>query len=206
MISTFKTADSLLIQALNNLNIGKIHEAHTLLGMAKIQIEQYQLASLDAMSNPVLQLSREHLLAAQQALRMGNTDQAISELNVVRQLRLLHEQGMMIMRLPMTGELNSTFNSLESHLLTADEDINGYNIQGAISALDLANDQLYAHQLAMLNVVYPLLNNTRTHLKQSIDYLNTGNTQGAISELKIVDKLLRGHEQGMSMMVGRVMH
>ncbi|MGC1929610.1 MAG: hypothetical protein WA667_11590 [Candidatus Nitrosopolaris sp.] len=202
MISAFKTADSLLIQALNDLNMGKTQEAHTQLSMAKTQIEQYQLASLDAMSNPVLQLSRGHLLAAEQALKVGNTDQAISELNVLRQVRLLHQQGMMIMKLPMAGELNSTFNSLESHLLTADENINGYNIRGAISELNLANDQLYAHQLAMLNVVYQFFNNTRTHLKQSIDDLNSGNTQGTISELKIVDNLLRVHEQGMLMMVG----
>ena len=204
MISAFKTADTLLIQALEDLNMSKIQEAHTQLSMAKTQIEQYQLASLDTMSNPVLQLSREHLLAAEQALKAGNTDQAISELNVLRQLRLLHQQGMMIMKLPMAGELNSTFNSLESHLLTADENINGYNIQGAISELNLANDQLYAHQLAMLNVVYPFFSNTRIHLKQSIDDINSGNTQGAISELKRADKLLRGHEQGMLMMVGRI--
>jgi len=203
MISAFKTANSLLIQALNDLNIGKTQEAHTQLSMAKMQIEQYQLASLDAVSNPVLQSSREHLLSAEQALKSGNTDQAISELNVVRQLRLLHQQGMMIMKIPMAGELNSTFNSLESHLLTADENINGYNIRGAISELNLANDQLYAHQLAMLDIMYPFFNNTRTHLKQSIDDLNSGNTQRAISELKIVDKLLGAQEQGMLMMVGR---
>ena len=205
MISTFKTADSLLTQALNDLSMDKIQEAHTQLSMAKTQIEQHQLASLDAMSNPVLQLSRQHLLAAQQALKAGNTDQAISELNVLRQLRLVHEQGMMIMNLPMAGELNSTFNSLESHLLNADENINGYNTQGAISELNRANDQLYAHQLAMLSLLYSFFNNTRTHLKHSIDYLNSRNTQGAISELKIVDKLLRANEQGMLMIMGRQM-
>jgi hypothetical protein len=205
MISTFKTADSLLTQALNDLSMDKIQEAHTQLSMAKPQIEQYQLASLDAMSNPVLQLSREHLFAAQQALKAGNTDQAISELNVLRQLRLLHEQGMIIMNLPMTGELNSTFNSLESHLLSADENINGYNIPGAISELNRANEQLYAHQLAMLDLLYSFFNNTRTHLKHSIDDLNSRNTQGAISELKIVHKLLRAHEQGMLMLLGRQM-
>ena len=145
------------------------------------------------------------MLAAQQALKAGNTDQAISELNVLRQLRLLHEQGMMIMNLPMAGELNSTFNSLESHLLSADENINGYNIPGAISELNRANDQLYAHQLAMLNVLYSFFNNTRTHLKHSIDDLNSRNIQAAISDLKIVDKLLRAHEQGMLMIVGRQM-
>jgi hypothetical protein len=203
MISTFKTADSLLIQALNDLSMGKIREAYIQLSMAKTQIEQHQLASLDAMSNPVLQLSREHLLAAQQALKAGNTDQAISELNVLRQLRLLHQQGMMIMNLPMAGELNSTFNSLESHLLRADENIDGYNIPGAILELNRANDQLYAHQLAMLNALFSFFNNTRTHLKHSIDDLNSQNTQGAIPELKIVDKLLRAREQGMLMILGR---
>ena len=202
MILAFKTADSLLIQALNNLDSGKTKEGLVQLNGAKVQIEQYQLAALDAMSNPVLQLSREHLLAAQQALKMGNPDQAISELNMLRQLRLLHQQGMMIMRLPMAGEMNSTFNSLESHLLAADENINGYNIKGAISELNLANDQLYAHQLAMLDIVYSFLNNTRTHLRQSITDINSGNVQGAISELKIVNHLLRGHEQGMLMIIG----
>jgi hypothetical protein len=116
MVIAFKAADSLLMQALNNLNAGKTKEALTQLNSAKPQIEQYQLAALDAMSNPVLQISREHLLAAQQALKMGNTDQAISELNILRQIRILHQQGMMVMRLPMGGEMNSTFNLLESHL------------------------------------------------------------------------------------------
>ncbi len=205
MISAFETARALLMQALNDLNMSKTQEAYTQLSMAKTQIEQYQLASLDAMSNPVLQLSREHLLAAEQALKAGNTDQAISELNVLRQLRLLHQHGMMIMKLPMAGELNSTFNSLESHLLNADENINGYNIPGAISELTRANDQLYAHQLAMLNVLYSFFNNTRTHLKHSIDDLNSRDIQGAISELKIVDRILKAHEQGMLMIVGRPM-
>jgi hypothetical protein len=40
------------------MSMDKIQEAHTQLTMAKTQIEQHQLASLDAMSNPVLQLSR----------------------------------------------------------------------------------------------------------------------------------------------------
>ena len=80
MISAFKIADSLLMQALNNLNTGKTQGALKQLNMAKTQIEQYQLAALDAMSNPVLQLSREHLLAAENALKMRNTDKAISEL------------------------------------------------------------------------------------------------------------------------------
>ena len=204
MILAFKTADSLLMQALKNLSMGKAQKALGQLNNAKVQIEQYQLATLDAMSNPVLQSSREQLLAAEQALKTGNTDQAISALNMLRQLRILHQQGMMIMKLPMTGEMNSTFNSLESHLLAADEKINGYNIKGAIYELSLANDQLYAHQLAMLDVVYSFLNSTRTHLKQSITDINSSNIQGAISELKMVNQLLREHEQGMSMILGMV--
>src|SRR5215469_18274776 len=39
MISTFKTADSLLTQALNDLGMDKIQKAYTQLGMAKTQIE-----------------------------------------------------------------------------------------------------------------------------------------------------------------------
>jgi hypothetical protein len=204
MVIAFKAADSLLMQALNNLNVGKTKEALTQLNSAKIQIEQYQLAALDSMSNPVLQISREHLLAAQQALKMGNTDQAISELNMLRQIRILHQQGMMVMKLPMAGEMNSTFNSLESHLLAADENINGYNIKGAISELNLANNQLYAHQLAMLDIVYSFLNSTRTHLKQSITDINSGDIQGAVSQLKMVNQLLRGNEQGMLMIIGKI--
>ena len=204
MVVAFKAANSLLMQSLNNLNAGKTKEALAQLNSAKVQIEQYQLAALDAMSNPVLQKSREHLLAAQQALKMGNTDQAISELNMLRQIRILHQQGMMVMKLPMAGDMNSTFNSLESHLLAADENINGYNIRGAISELNLANDQLYAHQLAMLDVVYSFLNSTRTHLKQSILNINSGNIQGAASELKMINQLLGENEQGMLMIIGKI--
>jgi hypothetical protein len=204
MVVAFKTADSLLMQALNNLNIGKTKDALTQLNNAKVQIEQYQLAALDAMSNPVLQLSRAHLLAAEQALKIGNTDKAISELNMLRQLRLLHQNGMMAMKIPMAGEMNSTFNSLESHLLAADENINGYNIRKAISELNLANDQLYAHQLSMLGIVYSFLNNARTHLNKSTTDISSGNIKGAISELRMVDQLLRSHGQGMLMMVGRI--
>ena len=154
MTLAFKTADSLLMQALKNLSMGKTQEALRQLSSAKVQIEQYQLAALNAMSNPVLQISREHLLAAEQALKMGSNDQAISELNMLRQLRILHQQGMMIMKLPMAGEMNSTFNSLESHLLAADEKINSYNIKGAIYELNLANDQLYSHQLVLCLMWY----------------------------------------------------
>jgi len=204
MVVAFKAADSLLMQALNNLNAGKTKEALSQLNSSKVQVEQYQLAALDAMSNPVLQTSRQHLLAAQQALKTGNTDQAISELNMLRQIRILHHQGMIVMKLPMAGEMNSSFNSLESHLLTADENINGYNIREAISELNLANDQLYAHQLAMLDIVYSFLNSTRTHLKQSISDINSGNIQGAVSQLKMINQLLRINEQGMLMIIRKI--
>ena len=61
--------------------------------------------------------------------------------------------------------MDSTFNSLESHLLSADENINGYNIKGAVSELNLANDQLYAHQLVMLDIVYSFLNQDKNTLE-----------------------------------------
>jgi hypothetical protein len=89
-------------------------------------------------------------------------------------------------------------------LLAADENINGYNLRGAILELNLANDQLYAHQLAMLDVVYSFLNSTRTQLKQSIADINLGNIQGAVSQLKMVNQLLRGNEQGMLMIIGKM--
>jgi hypothetical protein len=57
------------------------------------------------------------------------------------------------MKLPMAGELNSTFNSIESHLLTADENINGYNIQGAISELKIVDKLLRGHEQGMLMMV-----------------------------------------------------
>jgi hypothetical protein len=70
--------------------------------------------------------------------------------------------------------------------------------------LNLANDQLYAHQLAMLDIVYAFLNSTRTHLKQSIADINSGDLQGAVSQLKIVNQSIRGNEQGMLMILGKM--
>ncbi|MFY9794410.1 MAG: hypothetical protein WAJ93_01840, partial [Candidatus Nitrosopolaris sp.] len=75
------------------------------------RILEQQLAVLDVMSNPVLQSAREHLLAAKQSIETGNNDKAVSELYILRQLKLLHQEGMMTMKLPMTRDLNSTFNS-----------------------------------------------------------------------------------------------
>ena len=141
------------------------------------RILEQQLAALDVMSNPVLQSAREHLLAAKQSIETGNNDKAVSELYILRQLKLLHHEGMMTMKLPMTRDLNSTFNSAEAHLLAAGEAINGYDPQRAISELDIASEQLYAHQRAMLNVINSLFTNTRTHFQQSINDLNISDTK-----------------------------
>src|SRR6266496_5187975 len=120
MITSFHSAENLLTQARNEIKSGgNLQDAISKINMAKIRIEQYQLASLDLLSNPVLQIARMHLLAAEDAIKTKNIDKAVAELNIVSQLRLLHEQGMMLMKLPMTGEMNSTFNSLEAHLLAA---------------------------------------------------------------------------------------
>ena len=119
MMSSFKSGNKLLMQAINDIKTGNTHEALTSLNNGKMLIEQQQLAALDVMSNPVLQSAREHLLAAKQSIETGNTDKAVSELYILRQLKLLHQQGMMTMKLPITRDLNSTFNSAEAHLLAA---------------------------------------------------------------------------------------
>jgi hypothetical protein len=165
-------------------------------------IEQQQLAALDVMSNPVLQSAREHLLAAKQSIETGNTDKAVSELYILRQLKLLHQQGMMTMKLPMTRDLNSSFNSAEAHLLAAGEAINGYDPQRAISELDIASEQLFAHQLAMLDVINSLFSNTRAHFQQSIYDLKISDTKEAISELNKVLNSLEEQEQGVLMIKG----
>ena len=43
--------------------------------------------------------------------------------------------------------------SLESHLLVADENINGYNIRGAISQLKMVNQLLRANEQGMLMII-----------------------------------------------------
>ena len=206
MITSFHAAENLLTQARNEIkSSGNLQDAISKINMAKIQIEQYQLASLDLLSNPVLQTARMHLLAAEDAIKTKNIDKAVAELNTVSQLRLLHEQGMMLMRLPMAGEMNSTFNSLEAHLLAANEAVNMEDFQKAVAELNIANDYLYSHQLSMIDFVNSLFNNTRTHLKQSINFLKAGggsNTDKAISELGIIDELVKRNEQGMLMMIG----
>ena len=206
MITSFHAAENLLTQARNEIkSSGNLQDAISKINMAKIRIEQYQLASLDLLSNPVLQTARMHLLAAEDAIKTKNIEKAIDELNTVSQLRLLHEQGMMLMKLPMTGEMNSTFNSLEAHLLAANEAVNMEDFQKAVAELNIANDYLYSHQLSMIDFVNSLFNNTRTHLKQSINFLKAGggsNTDKAISELGIIDELIKRNEQGMLMMIG----
>ena len=205
MITLFQSAENLLTQARNEIKSGgNLQDAISKINMAKIRIEQYQLASLDLLSNPVLQTARMHLLAAEDAIKTKNIDKAVAELNKVSQLRLLHEQGMMFMKLPMAGEMNSTFNSLEAHLLAANEAVNMEDFQKAVAELNVANDFLYSHQLSMIDFVNSLFNNTRTHLKQSISFLSIGgsNSDKAISELSIIDELIKRNEQGILMMIG----
>jgi hypothetical protein len=140
MITSFQSAENLLTQARNEIKSGgNLQDAISKINMAKIRIEQYQLASLDLLSNPVLQTARMHLLAAEDAIKTKNIDKAVAELNMVSQLRLLHEQGMMLMKLPMAGEMNSTFNSLEAHLLAANEAVNMEDFQKAVAELNVAN-------------------------------------------------------------------
>jgi hypothetical protein len=206
MITSFQSAENLLTQARNEIKSGgNLQDAISKINMAKIRIDQYQLASLDLLSNPILQTARMHLLAAEDAIKTKNIDKTVAELNKVSQLRLLHEQGMMFMKLPMTGEMNSTFNSLEAHLLAANEAVNMEDFQKAVAELNVANDYLYSHQISMIDFVNSLFNNTRTHLKQSISFLKIGgssNTDKAISELGIIDELIKRNEQGMLMMIG----
>jgi hypothetical protein len=206
MITSFQSAENLLTQARNEIKSGgNLQDAISKINMAKIRIEQYQLASLDLLSNPVLQTARMHLLAAEDAIKTKNIDKAVAELNKVSQLRLLHEQGMMLMKLPMAGEMNSTFNSLEAHLLAANEAVNMEDFQKAVAELNVANDFLYSHQLSMIDFVNSLFNNTRTHLKQSMSFLSIGgssNSDKAISELTIIDELIKRNEQGILMMIG----
>jgi hypothetical protein len=206
MITSFQSAENLLTQARNEIKSGgNLQDAISKINMAKIRIEQYQLASLDLLSNPVLQTARMHLLAAEDAIKTKNIDKAVAELNKVSQLRLLHEQGMMFMKLPMAGEMNSTFNSLEAHLLAANEAVNMEDFQKAVAELNVANDFLYSHQLSMIDFVNSLFNNTRTHLKQSMSFLSIGgssNSDKAISELTIIDELIKRNEQGILMMIG----
>jgi hypothetical protein len=202
MISSFRSGNKLLMQAVNDIKTGKIHKALTELNNARMQIEEQQLAALGVMSNPVLQSTREHLLAAKHYIETGNIDGAISELFILRQLKILHQQGMMTMRLPMTRDMNSTFYSGETHLLAAGEALNAYDPQRAISELDIASEQLYSHQLAMLDVIDSLFSNTRTHFQQSINDIKANDTKEALSELNKVINSLDEQVQGVLMIKG----
>jgi Skp family chaperone for outer membrane proteins len=206
LISSFGSANKLLTQAVNDIKTGNIHKALTELNNAKVQIEQQQLATLDVMSNSVLQSAREHLLAAKHYIETGNTDGAVSELFILRQLKVLHEQGMMMMRLPMTRDVNSTFYSAETYLLAAGEALEAYDPQRAISDLDIASEQLYSHQLAMLDVINSLFSNTRTHFQQSINDIKANNTKEALSELNKVINSLEEQAQGVLMIKGLPSH
>jgi cellobiose-specific phosphotransferase system component IIA len=202
LISSFRSANKLLMQAINDIRTGNTHGAVTGLNNAKVQIEQQQLAVLDVMSNPVLQSEREHLLLAKHYIETRNIDRAISELFILRQLKILHEKGMMTMRLPMTRDLNSTFYSAETHLLAAGEALNAYDPQRAISELDIASEQLYSHQLAMLVTINSLFSNTRTHFQQAINDIKANDTKEAVSELNKVINSLNDQVQGVFMIKG----
>ena len=202
LISTIGSTQSILAKALNDLNMNNTINALSNLNALKTMIEQYQLSALDVLSDPILQSSRIHLVAAEDAIKSGNVEKAISELSIAGQLRIQHQQGMMEMKLPMRGEMNSTFNSLEAHLLAANEAVNAGYTQKALSELNMANDQLYPHQLSMIDFINSIFNNTRTHLKQSIDDLKNSNKQAAMSELNTVGQLLRAHQQGILTMIG----
>jgi cellobiose-specific phosphotransferase system component IIA len=202
LISSFRSANKLLMQAINDIRTGNTHGAVTGLNNAKVQIEQQQLAVLDVMSNPVLQSEREHLLSAKHYIETRNIDRAISELFILRQLKILHEKGMMTMRLPMTRDLNSTFYSAETHLLAAGEALNAYDPQRAISELDIASEQLYSHQLAMLVTINSLFSNTRTHFQQAINDIKANDTKEAVSELNKVINSLNDQVQGVFMIKG----
>jgi hypothetical protein len=202
MVSSFKSGNKLLMQAINDIKDGNIQGALSELDNAKVQIEQQQLSALSIISNPIFQSAREHLLAAKQSIETGNTDKAVSELYILKQLKLLHQQGMMTMKLPMTRDLNSTFSSAEAHLLAAGEAMNAYDPQRAISELDIASEQLYAHQLAMFEVMNSLFSNTRTYFQQSINDIKINDTRAAISELNRVINSLAEQEKGMLMIKG----
>jgi hypothetical protein len=202
MISSFSSANKLLTQAVNDIKTSNIRKALTDLNNAKVQIEQQQLAALGVISNPVLQLAREHLLTAKHYIETGNIDGAVSELFILRQIKILHQQGMMTMRLPMTRDMNSTFYSAETHLLAAGEALNAYDPQRAISELDIASEQLYSHQLAMLDVISSLFSNTRTHFQQSINDIKANDIKEALSELNKVINSLDQQVQGVLMIKG----
>jgi hypothetical protein len=109
---------------------------------------------------------------------------------------------MMTMKMPMTRDLNSTFYSAETHLLAAGEALNAYDPQRAISELNTASEQLYAHQLAMLDVINSLFGDTRTHFQQSINDIKVSDTKGALSELNKVINSLDEQVQGVIMIKG----
>jgi hypothetical protein len=202
LISTIKSTQSILAKALNDINMNNTIDAQSDTNALNTKIEQYQLSALDVLSNPIFESSRIHLAKAEDAIKSGNIEKATSELSIAGQLRIQHQQGMMEMKLPMRGEMNSTFNSLEAHLLAANEAVNAGYTQKALSELNMANDQLYPHQLSMIDFINSIFNNTRTHLKLSIDDLRDSNRQAAISELNTVGQLLKTHQQGMLTMMG----
>jgi hypothetical protein len=201
MISLFKSGNKLLMQAINDIKSGNTQRALAELNNAKVQIEQQQLALFDVMSGPVLSSTREYLLAAKQSIEKGNTDKAISEFFILKQV-ILHQQGMIMMKLPLTRDLNSTFNSSARHLLAAGEALNAHDPHRAISELNIAIEQVYAHQLAMRDVINSLFSNIRMYFQQTVNDMKINDTKEAISELNNVINSLREQEQGVLMIKG----
>ncbi len=106
------------------------------------------------------------------------------------------------MGLPLTRDLISTFNSSGRHLLTAGEALNAHDARRAISELNIAIGQLYAHQLAMVDVVNSLSSNIRTHFQQAINDIKINDTKEAVLELTRVINSLTEQEQGVLMIMG----
>ncbi len=200
MMSSFESANKLLMQAINDINIGNIQGALAKLNNAKVQIEQQQLALFDVMSGPVLSSAREYLLAAKQSIEKGNIDKAIPIFVILKQV-IQHQQGMMTMGLPMTRDLISTFNLSWRHLLAAGEALNAHDARRAISELNIAIGQIHAHQLTMVDVVNSVSSNIRTHFQQAINDIKINDTKEAITELNKVIYSLRGQEQGVLMLL-----
>jgi len=66
----------------------------------------------------------------------------------------------------------------------------------------MASEQLYSHQLAMLDVINSLFSNTRSHLQQSINGMKANDTKEALSQLNKAISSLDEQVQGVLMIKG----
>jgi hypothetical protein len=87
-------------------------------------------------------------------------------------------------------------------LLAAGDALNAHDPHRAISELNIAIEQLYAHQLAMLDAINSLFSSIRTYFQRAIHDIMINDTKDAISELNKVINSLRGQEQGVLMIKG----